>query len=87
MTPLFWTIFILIIIIIFLFLSTIYKNMNLDKYKEKWQDYMTLPFDFISTGSSPINFYRKDIFRSPYMYPQRFYQSYPVPSVQYFPLL
>ena len=48
---------------------------------------MTSPFDFIGTGSNPVNFYRKDLYREPYDYPYRFFSSYPVPSVQYHPLL
>ena len=87
MTILFWTVFILLIMIIFLFITNVYYNLNLDKTKEDWQNYMELPFDFIGTGSNPINFYRKDIYRLPYDYPYKFYQSYPLPSMQHYPLL
>lgn len=71
--------------IIFIFIYNIYYTSELNK--EHWQDYMTLPFDFIGTGSNPVNFYRKDLYREPYDYPYRFFSSYPVPSVQYHPLL
>ncbi len=85
MTPLFWTVFILFIMIIFLFLSNLYYLFNIQQ--ENWQDYMTLPFGYLSTGSNPLDAYRKDLYREPYMWPQTFYQSYPVPSVQPYPLL
>lgn len=87
MTPLFWTLFILLLMIIFMFLSNVYYIYELNKTKEQWTDYMRKPFNFLSTGSNPLNFYRKDIYRKPFMYPQKFYQSYPLPSMQYLPLL
>jgi len=61
--------------------------MELNKNKEQWTNYMRLPFDYLSTGSNPLNVYRKDLYRKPYMYPQKFYQSYPLPTMQYYPLL
>jgi len=85
MTILFWTVLILIIIVITLFISELCDNSNI--FTEHWQDYMTLPFDYISTGSSPISFYRKDLYREPYDYPYKFFTSYPVPSMQYHALL
>jgi len=87
MTVLFWTLFIIIIIIIFVFLSLLLGKNGVNLTKEDCQDYMRLPFDFISTGSNPMNFYRKDLYRKPYEYPYKFYKSYPIPSVQHYPLL
>ena len=87
MTVLFWTVFIIIIIVIFVFLSMAFAKLSSGRLREDWQDYMRLPFDFISTGSNPMNFYRKDLYRKPYDYPYRFFSSYPVPSVQYHALL
>lgn len=86
MTVLFWTVLIIIIIIIFSLIWMVYNSLGFQT-KEDWTDYMRLPFDFISTGSSPINFYRKDLYRKPYDYPYKFFSSYPVPSMQYHTLL
>ena len=55
--------------------------------KEKWENYMRTPYNYISTGATPIDFYRKDWYRKPYDYPFQFFQSYPVPSMQYHTLL
>ena len=85
MTKLFWTLLILLLLIIFIIINNIINLYQLNT--EHWQDYMTSPFDFIGTGSNPINFYRKDLYREPYEYPYRFFSSYPVPSVQYHTLL
>lgn len=87
MSILFWTVFIIIIIIVIMFIYFFYNLSNFGMYQENWQDYMRTPFDFVSTGSNPINFYRKDLYREPYDYPYKFYQSYPVPSMQYHTLL
>jgi len=82
MTPLFWTLVIVIILIFIIFAYSICMSV-----KESWQNYDTLPFDYISTGSNPMNFYRNDLYRKPYNYPFKFYQSYPLPSMQYTTLL
>jgi len=74
----------LIIIIIFLIVITGNKSCDI---KEKWQNYMRSPFNFIGTGANPIDFYRKDLYRFPYDYPYTFFKSYPVPCMQYHELL
>ena len=87
MTILFWTLFILMIIFILIFLYGVYYVMELNKNKEQWTNYMRLPFDYLSTGATPFDVYEKPLYREPYMYPQKFYQSYPLPTMQYYPLL
>ena len=54
---------------------------------EMYQNYMTLPFDEVKTGSNPLDFYRKDKYRKPYRYPFKFHQSYPVPHMTHYGLL
>jgi hypothetical protein len=74
----------LIIIIIILMITCGTNNVDL---KEKWENYMRTPFNYISTGATPIDFYRKDLYRKPFDYPYKFFKSYPVPSMQYHTLL
>jgi len=84
MGNLFWTLLILIILIILFF---IYNLLYLWKKKEYWQNYMDKPFNYLNTGSNPITFYRKDLYRKPYDWPYKYYQSYPLPSLQAYTLL
>lgn len=78
--------YLLLFIIIFalICLSYLWRRPSM---QEQWQNYMTSPFDFLDTGSNPLNFYRKDKYRKPYRWPFTFYQSYPLPSMQAYPLL
>ena len=67
-------------------LIIIIQNNKCD-LKEKWQNYMRNPFNYLSTGATPIDFYRKDLYRKPFDYPFKFFKSYPVPCMQYHTLL
>jgi hypothetical protein len=75
---------ILIIIIIILMMTCGPNKIDL---KEKWENYMRTPFNYLDTGATPINFYRKDLYRKPFDYPYKFFKSYPVPCMQYHTLL
>jgi hypothetical protein len=75
---------ILIIIIIILMMTCGTNEIDL---KEKWENYMRTPYNYISTGATPMDFYRKDLYREPYDYPFQFFKSYPVPCMQYHTLL
>ncbi len=74
----------LIIIIIILIISCGSNQIDL---KEKWENYIRTPFNYVDTGSTPMDFYRKDLYRLPYDYPYTFFKSYPIPSMQYHTLL
>ena len=78
--------YLLLFIIIFalICLSYLWRRPSMT---EQWQNYMEAPFDFLETGSNPLNFYRKDKYREPYRWPFKFNQSYPLPSMQPYPLL
>ena len=76
----------LVLIIIMVILIITIKNNKCD-LKEKWENYMRNPFNYLSTGATPIDFYRKDLYRKPFDYPFKFFKSYPVPSMQYHTLL
>lgn len=76
---------VILIIIIVILIITIQNNKC--DLKEKWENYMRSPFNYLSTGATPIDFYRKDLYRKPFDYPYKFFKSYPVPSMQYHTLL
>ena len=73
-----------IIIFALICLSYLWRKPSM---QEQWQNYMSAPYDFLETGSNPLNFYRKDKYREPYRWPFKFFQSYPLPSMQAYPLL
>lgn len=77
----------LVILIIIMVILIITIQNNKCDLKEKWENYMRSPFNYLSTGSTPINFYRKDLYRKPFDYPYKFFKSYPVPCMQYHTLL
>jgi hypothetical protein len=77
----------LVILIIIMVILIITIQNNKCDLKEKWENYMRSPYDYISTGATPIDFYRKDLYRKPFDYPYKFFKSYPVPSMQYHTLL
>jgi len=81
----YFVLFIVLIITMVILIITIQNNKC--DLKEKWENYMRTPFNYISTGATPIDFYRKDLYRKPYEYPFKFFKSYPVPSMQYHTLL
>ncbi len=51
--------------------------------EEKFQVYMHTPnvFGEMDTGSDPINFYRYDRYRKPYMWPRKIFSEYPYPHM------
>jgi len=81
----YFILFVAIIITMVVLIITLGVN-KLD-LKEKWENYMRTPFNYLDTGSTPIDFYRKDLYRYPFDYPYKFFKSYPVPSMQYHTLL
>lgn len=77
----------LVLLIIIIIILTITCGKNKVDLKEKWENYMRSPFNYLSTGATPIDFYRKDLYRKPFDYPYKFFKSYPVPCMQYHTLL
>ena len=77
----------LVFLIIIIIILTITCGKNKIDLKEKWENYMRNPYNYISTGATPIDFYRKDLYRKPFDYPYKFFKSYPVPCMQYHTLL
>jgi len=80
----YFTIGIILLIIFFICLSFFYSNYYT---KEGWANYERKPLDILTTGSTPLNYYRKDLYRLPYRYPFTFQKSYPLPNQSYYELL
>jgi hypothetical protein len=69
-------IILIIIAIMYLFSTNI---------KENFETYSYGPFNYMDSGSDPLTFYKYPIYRNPYMYPYKFYSSYPYPYMTYYP--
>lgn len=65
---------IMVLLIILLFSYLCSKNIL-----ESFETYSYGPFNYMDSGSDPLTFYKYPIYRSPYMYPYKFYSSYPYP--------
>ena len=46
---------------------------------------MQTPLNYIESGSSPLQYYRRDRYRKPYRYPIKHYDSSPYPNMSYWP--
>jgi hypothetical protein len=86
MTPLYWTTLIITLFIIFFVFYNLFLAWK-EPTKEGWQNYEIKPFNYVWTGSNPMNFDSYRVYRKPYNYPFQFYKSYPVPAMQYTGLL
>jgi hypothetical protein len=71
------------ILILLIICSFCYLNMYNDI--ETFQVYSYSPFNYLTTGSDPLTFYKYPIYRNPYRYPYQFYSSYPYPYMSYYP--
>jgi hypothetical protein len=59
----------------------LYRKANI----EKFETYSYGPFNYMDSGADPLTFYKYPIYRNPYMYPYKFYSSYPYPYMTYYP--
>jgi len=73
----------LILIVILIIIAVIYLYSI--KIKENFETYSYGPFNYMDSGSDPLTFYKYPIYRNPYMYPYKFYSSYPYPYMTYYP--
>ena len=72
-----------VLLVIIMIIAIIYLyTMNI---KENFETYSYGPFNYMDTGSDPLTFYKYPIYRNPYMYPYKFYSSYPYPYMTYYP--
>lgn len=69
----------LLIIIIILAIIYLFSRNTV----ENFETYSYGPFNFMDSGSDPLSFYKYPIYKNPYMYPYKFYSSYPYPYMTY----
>lgn len=74
----------ILLILLYYFFIWIYQCINKN---ETWANYVTPYYDYVKTGSDPLMYYAKPIYRKPYRYPFQFYKSYPYPHLSYYELL
>ena len=55
--------------------------------QENWANYTTPYYNFKRTGTDPLIYYARPIYRKPYMYPFTFFKSYPYAHMSYYDLL
>ena len=72
---------VLLVIIIIMAIIYLYST----NIKENFETYSYGPFNYMDSGSDPLTFYKYPIYRNPYMYPYKFYSSYPYPYMTYYP--
>ena len=75
------TVLLFILLILLIVLCSSYLAMN---YKEHFETYSYGPYNYMDTGSDPLSFYKYPIYRQPYMYPYKFYSSYPYPYMTHY---
>lgn len=75
-------IYIFIIILIILIITFIYM-LNVHNLKESFTTYSYGPYNYMDTGSDPLTFYKYPTYKKPYMYPYKYYSSYPYPYMSY----
>ena len=71
-----------ILLIIIILIAIIYLTR---KSMEGFTTYSYDPYNYMDTGADPLVFYRYPIYRQPYMFPYKFYSSYPYPYMTYYP--
>lgn len=72
-----------ILLVIIIIISVIYLCST--NIRENFETYSYGPFNYMDSGSDPLTFYKYPIYRNPYMYPYKFYSSYPYPYMTYYP--
>jgi hypothetical protein len=70
-----------ILLVIIIIMAVIYLYSS--NIKENFETYSYGPYNYMDTGSDPLTFYKYPIYKNPYMYPYKFYSSYPYPYMTY----
>ena len=70
-----------LLLIILIIIGFIYV---FSRHVEGFETYSYGPFNYLDSGSDPLSFYQYPIYRNPYMYPYKFYSSYPYPYMTYY---
>jgi hypothetical protein len=69
------------ILITFLFATMLLCIYKKNIIEEEFKTYIQYPYNYVKTGSDPVNFYRSDRYRKPYRYPYKYFKSYPTPHM------
>lgn len=72
-----------ILLVIIIIIAVIYLYSS--NIKENFETYSYGPYNYMDSGSDPLTFYKYPIYRNPYMFPYKFYSSYPYPYMTYYP--
>ncbi len=75
--------YVLYMVLILLIAIGVYMYLSKNG-SEHFSMYKRNPYEYYETGGSPLNFYEFPIYRKPYMYPQQFYKSYPIPHLSHY---
>ena len=70
-----------ILLVIIIIIAVIYLCSS--NIKENFETYSYGPYNYMDSGSDPLTFYKYPIYKNPYMYPYKFYSSYPYPYMTY----
>lgn len=70
--------------IVLLFLIAAVAYYVYQNKMEHFGVYKRNPYEYYESGATPMNFYEFPVYRKPYMYPQQFYKSYPLPHLSYY---
>lgn len=77
-THLFW-------IALFVIIFILWNQSRLNKdVQENWTPYVSGPYGTIKTGSSPLRFYTRMLYRKPFGYPYKYYSTYPMRQLSYY---
>jgi len=75
---------ILLTIIMIFLIILLFSYMCSKNTLERFETYSYGPFNYMDSGSDPLTFYKYPIYRNPYMYPYKFYSSYPYPHMTHY---
>ena len=59
------------------------KTPNVFESYAGWSMYKQKPYNYIKTGSAPLEFYERPRYRKPYRYPFQIEKSYPTKHMSY----
>lgn len=77
---------IIIKITILIIIISLFYIINLYISQENFETYSYGPFNYATSGADPLTFYKYPVYRNPYMYPYKYYSSYPYPYMTYNPV-
>jgi len=86
----FWLLLLMVVGLAFYYIYPLLEKCMKDKMnesREEWANYTTPYYNYKQTGTDPLIYYARPIYRKPYMYPFTFFKSYPYPHMSYNELL